>query len=199
MKTRINLYLPQLRPIKEVLSLKQSVSYVVISLVCCFLTVVSFSYFNDSLNEKQNELTRQLRLEEAHLAEKANELAAVTTTAPLLKDIENIKQKIVEKKKVLAVLETEFEANIGFSSIFDGLSNLTMNNVWLTRIESKEGKLSFGGSALKSQDIPRWVKELEASEVFYGHNFSDLELKREGKVVHFTLHNSNGFVTKEGR
>ena len=199
MKTRINLYLPHLRPVKEVLSLKQSLSVVLLSIVCGICVCISFYFINTNLEDEQVVLAQRLVLEESILSDKVNELAAVTTTAPLLNQIKAIKQKILEKKRVLAVLNTEFEDNIGFSPLFEGLSTLEMQDVWLTRIESKGGKLSFGGSALESKNIPRWVSELKASKVFNGHNFSHLEMKREDRLLNFTLYNANGFATKEAQ
>ncbi len=199
MKTRINLYLPQLRPVKEILSLKQSVSYMITSVLLVFISIGALNYLDDMSTQARVGLQSELSIEEQILADKAKELAAVTTTTPLLKDIEQVKVKIAEKKKVLSVLKTEFADNIGFSVLFEGLTQLAMNNVWLTRIESKAGKLSFGGSALKSKNIPKWVKTLESSAAFSGHSFSNLDITREDSVVHFTLYNDDSFVTQDGR
>ena len=194
MKTRINLYLPQLRPVKEVLSLKQSLSYIFACIVIVIVVITSLSYMCVQIESKNTQLRKTLMVEQNILTDKVNELAAVTVNTPLLKDIELVKIKIVEKKKVLAVLKNEFEDNIGYSAIFSGLTSIEMNDIWLTRIASKQGQLNFSGSALRSRDIPRWVNTLESSSVFGGLKFSHLDIKRQDKILKFTLSNSSDYL-----
>lgn len=199
MKTRINLYLPQLRPVKEVLSLTQSCSYVAVSIVAVIVIILGFSYINDQLKSENVQLQQSLVIEQSILTDKANELAAVTVNTPLLQDIELVKIKIVEKKKVLSALKNELKDNVGFSLIFSGLASIEMNNIWLTRITSTKGQLNFGGSALRSRDIPRWVNALQTSSAFGGLKFSHLDIKRDDKILKFTLSNMPNFSTKDAR
>jgi len=197
MKTRINLYLPHLRPVKETLSLKQSVSFMISSFLVVVLLGFGLGYMNDSLKSANVNLKQELSAQQGILTKRANELAAVTVNTPLLKDIELVREKIIDKKKVLAVLKTQFKDNVGFSPIFDGLASVQMNNTWLTRITSKEGLLNFGGRALHSQDIPRWVNALELSSAFSGLQFSNLSIRRQEGILHFTLSNSPEFLIED--
>jgi len=194
MKTRINLYLPHLRPVKEFLSLKQSVSYMLMSIALMMLLGFGLGYMNDALNTANGVLKQKLAVQQGLLTQRANELATVTVNTPLVKEIAFVKSEIKEKKKVLAVLDTEYKGNVGFSPIFDGLASVQMTNTWLTRITSKKGLLNFGGRALHSQDIPRWVNALELSSVFSGMRFSHLEIKRQDGILHFTLSNNPEFL-----
>lgn len=199
MKSRINLYLPELRPVKEVLPLSQSVTYMALSLVIAVLVIGGFTYLNQQLKADNQRFQSEVRLQEAILSEKSNELAAVTTNSPLLNDIKTAKAKTAEKKVILATLKRSFDRNDGFSALFEGLSNIDMNGVWLTAIESRGGQLSFAGSALKSQAVPRWVEAMEQSPVFNGHSFSGLEIQREDDLVNFTLQNSGSTIAEESQ
>ncbi len=196
MKSRINLYLPELRPVKEALSLKHSISYMVLSVFILVLAIAGTTYLNQQLKAENIRFQNELTLQETILAEKENELAAVTTNSPLLNDIKQAKAKTAEKKVVLSSLNKVFEENIGFSGLFEGLSTIKVNDVWLTVIESRDGKLSFAGSALKSQAVPRWVEAIEQSSAFSGHSFSGLVIQREDNLVHFTLQNSGSEIAE---
>lgn len=189
MKSRINLYLPELKPVKEVLSLKHSMSYMVLSMFILVLAIAGTTYLNQQLKAENIRFQNELTLQESILAEKTNELAAVTTNSPVLNDIKLVKAKTAEKKVVLSSLNKVFKENVGFSGLFEGLTTIKVNDVWLTIIESRNGKLSFSGSALKSQAVPRWVEALEQSSAFSGHSFSGLEIQREDNLIHFTLQN----------
>lgn len=199
MKSRINLYLPELRPVKEVLSLNQSVAYMALSIFALALAIAGVTYLNEELKAENIRFQNELTLQESILAEKANELAAVTTNSPLLNDIKQVKAKTAEKKVVLSSLTKVFEQNIGFSALFEGLTTIEVNDVWLTVIESQNGKLSFAGSALESQAVPRWVEALESSPAFSGHSFSGLQIEREDNLIHFSLQNDGSAIGKESR
>ena len=115
MKSRINLYLPELRPVKEVLPLSQSVTYMALSLLIAVLVIGGFTYLNQQLKADNQRFQSELRLQEAILGDKSNELAAVTTNSPLLNDIKAAKAKTAEKKVILATLKRSFDRNDGFS------------------------------------------------------------------------------------
>lgn len=197
MKTRINLYLHHLRPVKELLPLKESLVYMFISLSIMVIVCLSLAYLKISTSNDNVQLKEQLLTAQVLLATEQAKLAKLTTNTPLLKEIERVKSKISEKKKVLSVLNREFTDNAGFYALFDSLSTVKMNNVWLTHIAAHGGQLNFGGSALKSRDIPRWVNALQTTKVLNGEKFSNLSIEREENLVHFTLHNTPSFIIEE--
>lgn len=196
MKTRVNLYLPRLRPVKEVLPFSQSVTIIIITIICVLVSTLGLTYINSSLKSNNMALKDTLRAKESMLTKKATHLSKLTMNTPLIKKIELIKLKISEKKKVLATLDKEIKIDSGFSHLFTGLATLNMHNVWLTDISTRNGQLNFGGRALNSSDIPRWVNELESSEVLNGLKFSNLSIERKDDIVHFTLHNDPNFVVE---
>lgn len=197
MKTRINLYLHRLRPVKELLPLKESLTYMLVSLSLMVIAYLSLVYIKSSTLTGNAQLKEQLLTVEILLATEQGKLKKLTTDTPLLREIERVKFKINEKKKVLSVLNKEFTDNTGFYALFDSLSTVKMNNVWLTHIAAQDGQLNFGGSALKSRDIPKWVNALQTTKVLNGEKFSNLSIKREENIVNFTLHNTPSFVTQE--
>lgn len=194
MKTRVNLYLPHLRPIKEILPLNQSITIIVSTVVLMVISILGLTYMNNSINSNNMVLKNTLRITESMLSDKVSELSALTSNTPLIKEIELVKLKISEKKKILGTLEKEIKVNSGFSKLFSGLATIKMHNVWLTDIATKNGQLNFGGRALNSSDIPRWVKELESSSVLNGLKFSNLSIEREDEIVSFRLHNDPDFI-----
>jgi len=194
MKTRINLYLPHLRPVKEVLPFTQLITYTVMTLLVMIIAIAGLNFLNNSIKSDTMILKATLQVRESMLADKAAELNILTKQSPLLKEIELVKEKINEKKKVLTTLNREVKVNSGYSNLFSGLADIKMHNVWLTHIATRNDSLNFGGKALNSRDIPRWVNELESSSVLNGQTFSTLSIKREDNIVLFTLHNDPSFV-----
>lgn len=197
MKTRVNLYLLHLRPVKEILPFSQFISLGITTVVLMILTIAGLSYINSSISSDNMQLTNDLRTKQSMLSDKASELATLTTNSPLIQKIERVKLKINEKKKVLATLNDEIKGNSGYSHLFSGLADIKMNNVWLTHIATRNGQLNFGGRALSSKDIPIWVNALESSQALNGQTFSTLSIKREDNIVSFSLSNNSEFIVED--
>jgi len=192
MKTRINLYVAKLRPVKEKLALATSLT-IIASVACLIIAIVGGVYWlNYAELQHQQQLNATLVQEQQQLAKQAMILGEINNNHQLLKQIETVKQHIKNKKRILVALNDHLERDTGFTKLLLALAQVSDSNVWLTHITSEQGLLTLSGSARRSDDIPKWVNRLNQAELLKGHVFSGLELARDNDVVNFVLNNQSG-------
>lgn len=68
----------------------------------------------------------------------------------------------------------------GYSELLRALARLSMDGVWLTRIQFAEGggRLSISGRATHAELVPAYLERLRSEEALHGQEFSRLEVKR---------------------
>jgi len=189
MKTRINLYVKKLKPVKEKLPLTMSLTAVV-SVSCLMLMIVGGVYGLSHLeSQHQQQLNSTLSNEQAKLAQQAAILGEINDNQQLLDQIESVKHKIKNKKRILVALNRNLERDNGFTQLLLALAQVSDRNVWLTHITSQQGLLTLSGSARSSSDIPLWVERLNQAELLKGHSFAALSMERDNDGINFVLNN----------
>jgi len=197
MKTRINLYVTELQPVKEKLPLSMSVTIVISVLICSLMLCMSLYWLLGNEEELQQKLRSELAQEQTQLASQARILSRVNNNKAIMEQIKQVTLNIKNKKRVLATLKNERENDSGFSSLLVSLASISDQKVWLTKIKSKAGLLTFSGSAKHSQDIPMWVTRLSQIEELHGKTFNSLVMERDNSVINFVLHNKITMTTQE--
>jgi len=197
MKTRINLYVTELQPVKEKLPLSMSVTIVISVLVCSLMLCMSLYWLLGNEEKLQQQLRSELAQEQTQLASQARILSRVNNNKAIMEQIKQVTQNIKNKKRVLATLKHERANDSGFSSLLVSLAGISDQKVWLTKIKSQTGLLTFSGSAKRSQDIPLWVTRLSQIEELHGKTFNSLVMERDNSVINFVLHNKITMTTQE--
>tara|TARA_R110001606_G_scaffold254366_2_gene402308 strand:- start:1044 stop:1655 length:612 start_codon:yes stop_codon:yes gene_type:complete len=189
MKSRINLYLPELQPKLEVLTLSFVLSIWFVSLTI-FGAIYFLSYSHEqevfgeltAVQNKKNEL-------EGRLLVLSESLAARTEDPRLIATIESKQFDVRQKQRVIAELsgQERFKSN-GFAGLMKGLAEHHQAGLWLTRIHLNEQQVVLEGGATDSSLIPKWVSSLSLTERFKGQEFSTTKLYRDdNKQLNFTL------------
>ncbi|NRA61070.1 MAG: PilN domain-containing protein [Psychrobium sp.] len=189
MKTRINLYLEQLKPVKEKLPLVQSVILFGITILFSVFGAATLMALNYQQTLDKESLSLTIASEQKSLNVMITEFSRKNNSAPLLAEIATMKRKIRSKKSILQALDQQFKNAAGFSSLFESLASVSVKNVWLTEISSNNGLLSFKGGAVNSKDIPVWIEKLKSAPALAGHTFSALSLVRDEGTLTFSLSN----------
>jgi len=189
MKTRINLYVTQLRPVKEQLPLIQSLSIIAGVFLLTIVTCGGLYWLNYSESQQQEALRSTLAQEQGHLATQAAALSEINDNKQLMQQIARVKSQIKNKKRILAALERQAINPGGFTDLLLALAQVSDQKVWLTAIKSHQGALTLSGSAKKSQDIPKWVARLNKVPRLQGTTFSALSMERDDAVINFVLNN----------
>ncbi len=197
MKTRINLYLEQLKPVKEKQPLVQSTIFFGIAILFVLLGAATLMVLNYQQAIDKENLALTIATEQQTLNIMVTEFSRENNSAPLLAEIATMKRKIRSKKSILRALDQQFKNTAGFSPLFESLASVSVNNVWLTEISSNNGLLSFKGGAVASKDIPIWIDKLKSAPALAGHKFSALSLVRDEDQLTFSLSNDDSALAVE--
>jgi Tfp pilus assembly protein PilN len=193
MKTRINLYVADLQPRLQVLTLSFVLAVWVILAV-----IMGVFYYIESAQEAQQQ--KLLGVVEQQKKQQNNIVTGLQKRLNGRKEDPSLVQKIVQqqldvdlKKRVLVHLagQESFKSN-GFSDLMLGLAEHHQAGLWLTRVYFDEKNVSIAGAAIDSAVIPKWVRKLSLIRHFLGQQFSTTTLYRdEAQQLHFTLNSRN--------
>jgi len=107
------------------------------------------------------------------------ELAKLLKDHRLDRKIESTSRQISARKKVLKFVDANrFGSGQGFSSYLVALSNLHVNDIWLTRIRFAENFVQIKGSALKAAEVTGYFDRFSGEDVFKGNRFDLFQLNR---------------------
>ena len=176
---QINLYQERFREKKTWISAAQVAATLLIVLVAGLIWSVILN-FKLGQPEQQN-LTLGADRDSA-----AVEVAAVNAElAELLEDrqldleIESTARQISARKRVLKFVEANrFGSGEGFSDYLVALSNLHVDDIWLSRIKLSENFVQLKGSALSATQVPGYFDRFGEEQVFQGNRFDLFQLSR---------------------
>ena len=115
----------------------------------------------------------------AELAVANGELAKLLEDHRLDREIETASRQISARKKVLQFVDANrFGSGRGFSSYLVALSNLHVDDIWLTRIRFAENFVQIKGSALKAAEVPGYFARFSDEDIFQGNRFDLFQLSR---------------------
>ncbi len=107
------------------------------------------------------------------------ELAKLLEDNRLDREIETTARQISARKRVLQFVDANsFGSGEGFSSYLVALSDLHVDDIWLTRIRFAENFVQIKGSALNAAEVPGYFDRFSEEEVFRGHRFDLFQLSR---------------------
>jgi Tfp pilus assembly protein PilN len=188
MKSRINLYHAEFRPVFEWITGPHLLLSTALA-VCLGASIYGGLYYwqqqtqlladnlNVSISQQQrniDEFTIALknRAGDPLLAAKLNQLQdsrmAQETLLLRVKDMSQLKQK-------------------SFSTLFDALSSSDSSSLWLTSFTVNEADLTIRGSLVKPSALTQWITKLSQTEFFKGQEFDDAQLLRENEQLTFEL------------
>ena len=133
----------------------------------------------------------------AELAVANVELAKLLEDNRLDQKIETTARQISARKKVLQFVDANgFGSGEGFSSYLVALSNLHVEDIWLTRIRFAENFVQIKGSALNASAVPGYFDGFSEENIFQGHRFDLFQLNRSADSdwkVDFEIATSGNF------
>lgn len=189
MKSRINLYLPELHPKLEVLTL----SFVVAIWSSLLIIFGAIYFFNLSHSQSVEQELDAIQMQKNQLEDQLvilNETLAGRTKDPvLLAAIESKQLEVSLKQRVIDELsgQEQFKSH-GFAELMTGLAEHHLDGLWLTRIHLDENQVMLEGAATDSSLIPKWMTSLSLTPRLKGQEFSTTRLYRDpNQQLMFTL------------
>lgn len=191
MSQQINLYSPIFRKQTKVFSATTMLQ----GLGLIVLVVAVFYYYMSAqsslLELRAAESGRQLKSE----LERLKVYGASDSPAERVKALAERKKALEDTlasqgQALQALKEGSFGRNEGYSGMLRALARVSVEGVWLTRVEFSEGsgELSLAGRALRADLVPAYLARLRAEPSLRKQEFARLEVTRATPTfVEFTL------------
>lgn len=195
MSQQINLYSPLFRKQKKVFSgvaMAQATVLVVVG-VLAFYAYVSLQ--TSLLEIRVVDSGQRVRAEIERLkVYSATESPEVRAKA-LAEQKKKLEAALAERTRTAqALAESGLGRSDGYSASLRALARLSMQGVWLTRVQfaEKEGEVAIVGMATHPELVASYLERLRKEEALRGQAFSRLEIRRPATpqragVVEFTL------------
>jgi len=194
MKQRINLYLSELRPVKDPLSLNNIALSWVMVLVVCLGYMGILMYVDKDLNQELTKVKRQLTQQTAQVNELQAALAVKQDKTFLSQQLNRLKKEYQHKKMMLEYIsERNDENKISYADVMSDLAQFHHSDVWLTEFRFVNHEVELKGLTQSPSKLPYWFDGLKKSTFFSGKLFSVLEFKNidENAQVEFRVATTN--------
>lgn len=183
-KTRVNLYLPSMRPVKEKLPLSQMIIFWFVGLAL----MAAVSYFQYTTFTEVSAILKQSTIEldvSKDLLSKLEERHADFKPSPqLMTKLERLSQELNGKRFLSQHLEGKVVPQAKrYSQVMIDLGRFHDNNLWVTKMRFEDDGVFLKGFALDALAVPQWLNRLQQSEFFSGKSFALMNLKDSGNDV----------------
>lgn len=176
MKQRINLYLSELRPVKDPLSLNNIALSWAIVLVLCIGYMSILMYVNKDLTHELTQVKRKLTQQTAQVNELQAALAVKQDKTFLSQQLNKLKKEYQHKGMMLKYISGKNnEDKISYADVMSDLAQFHHSDVWLTQFEFMNHEIELKGLTQSPSKLPYWFDGLKQSVFFSGKSFSVLE------------------------
>lgn len=205
MSQQINLYSPLFRKQKKIFSgvaMAQATALVVIG-VLAFYAYVSLQ--TSLLEIRVVDSGQRVRAEIERLKVYSTTESPEVRAKALAEQKKKLEAALAERTRTMqALAESGLGRSDGYSASLRALARLSMQGVWLTRVQfaEKEGEVALVGLATHPELVAAYLERLRKEEALRGQAFSRLDIRRPATperpgVVEFTL--SSAAPAPQGR
>lgn len=205
MSQQINLYSPLFRKQKKIFSgvaMAQATALVLIG-VLAFYAYVSLQ--TSLLEIRVVDSGQRVRAEIERLKVYSTTESPEVRAKALAEQKKKLEAALAERTRtVQALAESGLGRSDGYSASLRALARLSMQGVWLTRVQfaEKEGEVALVGLATHPELVAAYLERLRKEEALRGQAFSRLDIRRPATperpgVVEFTL--SSAAPAPQGR
>jgi hypothetical protein len=201
---QINLYSPIFRKQSKVFSattMLQGVGLIVVVVAVFYYTLTLQSSL---LEIHADESSRQLKAELERLKAFGGTRESPAERAKgLAERKKSLETSLASQKQALEAFESgALGRTEGYAPLLRALARVSVEGVWLTRIQLAEGsgELSLSGKATRADLVPAYRERLRSEQVLRGQSFSRLEVTRAAAapgVVDFVLTGGEDAPAKE--
>ena len=198
MSQQINLYSPLFRKQKKVfsaLAMLQAMALVVAGVIGFYAYIaLQSSLLEINVADAEQRLRSEIERLKVYGAGESPEALAKT----LGERRKVLEATLAERHRTTqALAESGLGRNEGYSGALRALARLSMDGLWLTRIQfaEKDGEVAIAGLATHPERVAAYLERLRGEEALRGQAFSRLEIRRPPSgerpgVVEFLLSSS---------
>jgi hypothetical protein len=182
MSQQINLYSPIFRKQEKVFSattMFQGMVFIGVVIGVFYYTMVLQSSL---LSIRAAESSQQLQGELARLKAYGVKESPAERAKAGAERRKALEAKLAEHTQALKALDAATLGPIeGYSDLLRAFARVSMEGVWLTRIDAAEGagELSITGRAARAELVPLYLERLRAEAALSGHEFKRFEVVRQ--------------------
>lgn len=179
---QINLYLPELRPNREVLTAAR-LARTVAAVVVVMMLLSALSYWQRSgLQEELAVVQAEVSAQTERTEQIERDAASRSSNQTLLRDIETRETRLTQSQELLEFLRnTTLGNSTGYSEFMKDLSRASFDGIWLTefRISGGSDSVFLRGNVLQTAMVPDYVGRLSGSQSsLQGRLFNRLQSNR---------------------
>lgn len=182
MKRIANLYLPELEPNRDWLTLNRATGSVATVLIAVVFTTIFLNWFGSRADARLEDLRSQLQNREQSLQGKQAQLQAALNDTGLQTQIEQTRAQVVRQQRLLSQMQQMvMTADVSFSQLLTDLARVDKPAIWLQRIQMEAGDLTLQGHTLSAETLPQWLASFGQYKALQARQFSVFELTEGSK------------------
>ena len=188
-KTRVNLYVPSLRPKKEKLALNMMV-------ISWLSTTIVLAAIGFGLHHSAAGLADELASSRAALTNKQSEVSELQTlhqnrkaSVQLTEKLDQLTQELKGKRILSQHLKgRRVPDEQRYSAVMLDIARFHDDTLWISEMRFDELGVSLRGYALEALAVPQWMGRLQQSPFFVGKEFAVLNLEdKDEQVIAFEI------------
>ncbi len=189
MNQQINLY----RPPQSTRVAFSATTSTLIFLLSTLLMAAIYGYNRYALQQMESQLAvlEQAQSRLAQQFDRARETLAVPEPSPQLQaQLRSMEGELRSKRQFQQLLAgLQSQQRLPFSGLLLGLTEQTVDGLWLTRIQAstQARQLRLEGEALQGVLVPRYLQRLGAAAGFQRARFDELQLRESAQGLSFQL------------
>jgi Tfp pilus assembly protein PilN len=190
MKQFANLYLAELRPNRERLTLNFVATIVAAVVALLIVVTLASSWVVNGKRAEVGALQSQLTDLQKQIKEHQDLLNSALNDPQLLGEIASVEQKVAQQQRLLQqMLQTTAGSQASFAGVMRDIAAVDVEDLWLSSITVNDGQLSLRGSSLNPTVLPVWLNSFSAQPNLRGRQFGVFELcvGSELDVLQFTV------------
>lgn len=190
MKQFANLYLAELQPNRERLTLNVVASAVAVVIALLVVVTVTGSWLVNGRKAEVAALQAELAQLQKSNKEQQDVLNIALNDPRLLGEIASVEQKVAQQQRLLQqMLQTTAGAQTSFAGVMRDIAVVDVEELWLSSFSVNDGQLSLRGSSLNPTALPAWLNSFSHQPNLRGRQFGVFELRVGGEqdVLQFTV------------
>ncbi|MEX1222888.1 MAG: PilN domain-containing protein [Idiomarina sp.] len=183
LKTAINLYVAELRPVQQRFTLKLTLLVLAGWLAVLVLATIVLSYAESSQQEQVTELNRQVSQQRAVVTELNEALQQRRGDPKIQQQLDLTRAEIERGQQLLGSLkQQQRQHQTSFAMLLTDLADITHGQLWLQDIVMEQGHLTLRGYATKAAALPAWMADFSGQPTLQNRQFAVFELRTEDKA-----------------
>lgn len=197
MKKRINLYLPELRPKRQTLTLKNMVLAWAGVVVLLFVAEVVMQIVLQQSRQQQQQLQQQMVALDTQTKALTASLQQRHPTSYLEQELKLRREELLSKQQLQFHLhEIGTQQNQGFSAWLYDLAQARAPGIALQSFDIENDQLRLQGEAASNDTLPAWLSRFKEHPKLRDRTFLTLQMQRQASgVLQFRLESKENVTT----